>query len=75
MFNLGVGNKLFYEALHRFLMGKFEESVNVIDNQILMYKMYENLSTLKDKNFTVLYMFRGFKDDLLQMVRLLQNTR
>ena len=44
-------NKHFYEALYRLLIAKFEASVNDIDDQIFIDKMYENLSTIKGQHF------------------------
>ena len=34
-------NKLFYEALYRLLVETVEESVNTIDDQVIIDNMYE----------------------------------
>ena len=49
MYNRGVRcNKLFYEALYRLLVEKFEESVNNIDDQVIIDNMYDNITLLKE---------------------------
>ena len=81
MNNRGVHcNNLFYEALYRLLVEKFEESVNNIDDQVVIDNMYdnltllredlleENLNELKDKLQTRQFhkLFSDFKDDVRQ---------
>ena len=49
MYNRAVRcNKLFYEALHRLLLQKMEESVNSIEEQLVIDDVYENIVTFKD---------------------------
>ena len=49
MYNRGVRyNKLFYEALYRLLVEKFEENVNNIDDQVIIDNMYDNLTPLRE---------------------------